>query len=268
MKLSISNIAWPAKYDEEMFGFLSENDFDGLEIAPTRIVPNAPYDDLSEAKRFANRLEEEYGIAISSMQSIWFGIAESIFGSDNDRERLVTYTKKAVNFACVVNCPNLVLGCPKNRAVPAGTAPEKYLPIAYDFFNQIGDNAAAYGTCIAIEPNPPIYNTNFINTTVEAFEICKTLKNKGIKVNFDIGTFIYNNESIDILKNNIDLINHVHVSEPYLIPVEKRTLHNELINELRSVGYNKFLSIEMNNPDNIDLVKKTISYIKEIKYDI
>ncbi|MCL1973039.1 MAG: sugar phosphate isomerase/epimerase [Endomicrobia bacterium] len=264
MKFSVSNIAWSAEYDEEMYGFLSCNGFSGLEIAPTRIFPHAPYDNLTEAERFARKLKKNYGLAISSMQSIWFGIAESVFGSNADRQKLTDYTKKAVDFARVVNCPNIVFGCPKNRAVPSDMPPDNYLPVAYDFFNKIGNYASANGTCIAVEPNPTIYNTNFINTTSEAFEMCRKLGNPGIKVNVDVGTIIYNNENIGILKDNIDLINHIHISEPYLAPIENRALHCELRNVLQNLNYDKFLSVEMGNPNDIDLVKKAVIYIKEL----
>lgn len=264
MNLSISNIAWSPEYDEEMYGFLSANGFCGLEIAPTRISLQAPYDKLAEAGEFSSRLKKIYNIRISSMQSIWYGITESIFGSDYDRQKLIDYTQKAVDFANAVACTNLVFGCPKNRAIPSDAVSDNYLTIAYDFFNKIGKYAAGYGICISIEPNPPIYNTNFINTTIQAFDICKKLGNPGIKVNIDLGTIIHNSESLEILKDKINLINHIHISEPYLVPIEKRTLHHELINELRNLNYDKFISIEMSNPNNIDLVKEVILYVKEL----
>jgi len=263
MKLSISNIAWTMEHDKKMYKFLSNNGFSGLEIAPTRIFPINPYDNLKDAKNFANRLKKTYGMMISSIQSIWYGITESIFDSNESRHKLIEYTKKAVNFACTLDCSNLVFGCPKNRAVPPHIVPDIYLPIAYDFFSRIGKYAADREVCISIEPNPPIYNTNFINTTSEAFDICKKLNNLGIKVNVDLGAIIYNSENIKILKDNISLINHIHISEPYLVPIKKRAIHHELINELRNLNYDKFISIEMNSFNNIDLVKNAILYIKE-----
>jgi len=263
MKLSVSNIAWSAVYDEEMYKFLSDNNFKGLEIAPTRIFPDSPYDNLARAKIFAHNLKEEYGLGICSVQSVWFGVSELIFGSGAERQKLADYTKKAVNFAREINCANLVFGCPRNRAVPPGMILESCLPVAYDFFNLIGNYAADCGTSIAIEPNPPIYNTNFINSTAEALDFCKKLNNPGIKINADLGAVIYNKENINILKDNIDLINHVHISEPYLAPLEKRELHAEL----KDLNYDKYLSVEMADINDIEAVKNIILYIKEI-YDI
>ena len=99
MKLSISNIAWSENEDEQVYALMQKYGFTGLEIAPTRIFPSEPYGDLKRVKEWAGKLESEYGFSIPSMQSIWFGRQEKIFGSSKEREILSDYTKKAVDFA-------------------------------------------------------------------------------------------------------------------------------------------------------------------------
>ena len=94
--------------------------YDGLEIAPTRIFPEAPYERLEEAGNWAAALQEQHGFVVPSMQSIWFGRQEKLFGTAEERRILLEYTKKAVDFAEAVGCRNLVFGCPRNRAVPEG----------------------------------------------------------------------------------------------------------------------------------------------------
>ena len=59
MKLSISNIAWAKEHDQRMHSFLKESNFSGLEIAPTRIFEENPYDKLNEAKQLVDELKEE-----------------------------------------------------------------------------------------------------------------------------------------------------------------------------------------------------------------
>ena len=49
MKLSISNIAWEKELDQEMYEYLSQICYDAIEIAPTRIFEETPYDKLKEA---------------------------------------------------------------------------------------------------------------------------------------------------------------------------------------------------------------------------
>jgi len=264
MELSISNIAWSADDDSEIYEYLSRNGYTGLEIAPTRVFPNAPYECSHDAKRFADMLLEKYNLRISSMQSIWYGKSESLFASESDRQILVEYTKKAIDFAHTIGCGNLVFGCPKNRIIPDTMSLDKVSPIAYEFFSQIGDYATDNGTCIAIEANPPIYNTNFINTTTQALQLCKTLKNPGIKVNIDIGTMIYYSENIQLVMDNIELVNHVHISEPHLAYIEKRPIHYELIRMLADMNYEKYVSVEMSNINDIERVKGVACYINEL----
>ncbi len=256
MKLSISNIAWQSENDGEMYEFLQKSGFSGLEIAPTRIYPERPYDRTADIKRFAQELFEGYGLKISSMQSIWYGMTQSIFGSESDRSKLTDYTKKAVDFAQAAGCANLVFGCPKNRVIPD----ESFIPTALEFFANLGDYASSAGVCIALEANPPIYNTNFMNTTDEAFDICRRTKSRGVGVNVDLGTIIYNGESLDSVRKNIELVNHIHISEPHLAPIERRDIHKEL----KTLDYDKFVSIEMGNKNDIDMVKSAVKYISEV----
>lgn len=259
MKLSISNIAWAAESDTEMYSFLQESGFNGLEIAPTRIYPEAPYDKLSEAKDWAALLKENHGMVIPSMQSIWYGHTEKIFGDKKDRQILIDYTKKAVDFAEAIGCGNLVFGNPKNRDAEDVSS---IMPIATDFFKEIGDYAAEHNTVIALEPNPTIYNTRFMNYTEQAVEMAYKTASEGIKVNVDLGTIIYNEEDINYLKQIPEYINHVHISEPGLNLIEARDLHNKLFGVLNDIAYARFVSIEMGNKGDLQKVMDICNYVK------
>ena len=265
MNLSISNIAWPPEYDEEVYRYMSNLGLSGLEIAPTRIFPESPYSHLKEAKQFSESIMRDYGLGLSSMQSIWYGMTESIFGVSSERKILLDYTKKAIDFAREMNCPNVVFGCPKNRNIPDHLDKEACLPIAVEFFDSIGDYAVRSNTHFSLEANPPIYGTNFLNTTVDAFEMCRKVNHPGVRVNVDLGTMIYNNETIDILDDSIELVNHVHISEPYLKIIQKRSLHMKLLQKLKKLKYEKYISIEMGSLSDIEEVKNTIDYIVELK---
>lgn len=261
MKLSISNIAWDVVYDNEMYQFLSENGINGLEIAPTRIFTNNPYDQLSEAKLWSEELKKNHNLVIPSMQSIWFGHSELIFGSKEERNILIEYTKKAILFADAIGCKNLVFGNPRNRDTDNI---EGNMPIAIDFFKEIGDFAFEHNTYIALEPNPTIYNTRFMNRTEDAVEMANKSNSKGIKVNADLGAMLYNNEDINYLKQITDYVNHIHISEPGLKLIENRTeLHLQLLEICKEYYKDKFVSIEMGKQD-IEYVKSTLLYLKKL----
>lgn len=238
---------------------MNQMGFKGLEIAPTKILPRDPYDNIPQIQEWAKRLHDQYQFAISSMQSIWFGRTERIFRNAQDRQALIDYTQKAIDFAAAIQCRNLVFGNPKNRSLQSsgdyGTAIE--------FFKTIGDYAASKGTAIGMEANPPIYNTNFINTTQSALELISKVDSNGFRLNLDVGAMIANKESVDVLKDSVNMINHVHISEPFLNPIEKRSLHKELALLLKENGYNGFVSIEMKNAHDLNRTKRIMLYIKE-----
>jgi len=261
MKLSISNIAWSAEQDEEMYTFLQEVGFKGLEIAPTRIFTESPYDHLLQAKEWSTSLFDEFQLIISSMQSIWYGHSEKVFGSADERRTLIAYTQKAIDFAEAISCKNLVFGCPRNRDTADA---QNILPIAIDFFREIGDYASNHHTVIALEANPTIYKTRFLNFTEQAADFADKVSSPGIKINVDLGTIIYNKEDINFLKQIPEFINHVHISEPGLNPIEKRNLHEQLFEILQDINYDKFISIEMGNRGDLAMIKDIVKHIRTI----
>lgn len=264
MRLSISNIAWDASCDTQIYKWMTELGYTGLEIAPTRIFPNNPYGHLNEAAIWAKKLKTEYRLSISSMQSIWYGRQEKVFGSKEDRKVLADYTKRAIDFAEVIGCKNLVFGCPRNRATPEDMTANEAMNIAVDFFRELGEYAHKHNTVIAVEANPPIYNTNFINTTAEALGLVKQVNSQGFLVNLDVGTMIHNEESVSLLKPYIPYINHIHISEPGLKPLQKHNLHTELISLLKYKQYDRFVSIEMGGQDSRKTIQTALLYLEEL----
>ena len=266
MNLSISNIAWSAEYDNAMYHYLKISGYKGLEIAPTRIFPSDPYSHISEARDWADRLKEEYGLVISSMQSIWYGRTERVFGDDSDRRALIEYSRKACEFASAIGCSNLVFGSPRNRDTDNM---EHDYPIAIDFFRKLSDVAQDYGTVVAMEPNPTIYKTRFVNTTLEAIELIEKVNSDGFKLNFDLGTVIYNDEDLHCLSEFPEYVHHIHISEPYLSLIDKN--HKHLHRALLSFGrehQNVFISIEMGMQNELANVQNTINYLKELTDEI
>ncbi len=260
MNLSISNIAWSEENDKYVYELMKTKGFSGLEIAPTRIFPENPYDRCDEAKQWADELQMKQGFKVSSMQSIWYGRQEKLFGTEAERDTLLEYTKRAIEFAEAVGCGNLVFGCPRNRSIPEGADEQ----IAIDFFKEIGDYAAAHGTVVSMEANPPIYNTNYINGTPEALELIEKVDSAGFKLNLDVGTMIENNEEVSVLSEKEHLINHVHISEPGLKPIENRLIHKKLCEVLKNTGCEGFVSIEVGKQENLDELEMMMKYVEEI----
>lgn len=260
MRLSISNIGWAEENDAAVYGLMKKYGFQGLEIAPTRIFPERPYDMNSEAETWSKQLKSEYGFCVPSMQSIWYGRQEKIFSTDEERRILLDYTKKAIDFAAAIGCKNLVFGCPGNRNLPDGA--DESLAVA--FFHELGDYAYSKGTVIGMEANPPIYNTNFINDTESALNLIEKVDSKGFLLNLDLGTILQNEEDVSGLVGKVNRINHVHISEPGLKPIEERPIHRELKTLLEKENYDRFISIEMGKVDDLAILEEKMNYVRGI----
>lgn len=259
MKTTISNIAWQKEFDTAMYSFLQQNNIHGIEIAPTRIFEENPYSDLEKVQVFKGSLQQDFHLKVVSMQSICFGRNEAIFQSIEERTTLQKYIEKAIDFAAELNCNNLVFGSPKNRIIG-----ENQMPLAITYFKELGNYAYSKNTVVAFEPNPVIYGTNFINTTAQSFELIKQCNSPGLKVNFDLGTFIYNNEDLATVDKNIEFINHVHISEPYLEKIKVTSLHSELADVLRKNNFSQYISIEMKQGMEISEIQDLILQIQDV----
>ena len=261
MRLAASNIAWPADEDGAIYRKMQELGYKGLEIAPTRLFEENPYAAChrQEVKEFHRNLVRTYGLSIVSMQSIWYGRQEEIFGVKEERETLLAYTKQAIDFAASVECPNLVFGSPKNRV-----RENRDLAIAYEFFRAVGDYAQAHGVVVALEPNPAIYQTDFLTHTAETIAFAKEVGSKGIGVNLDLGTMLANEEDISICQDQIQWIHHVHISEPYLNPIEEQPLHEQVRDFLLKESYLGFVSLEMKRSERCGELRRCLALLAHI----
>ena len=59
-------------------------------------------------------------------------------------------------------------------------------------------------------------------------------------------------------------INHVHISQPFLKPVDNEYLLKKLFKELKKIKYNGWVSIEMKKQD-FNNYKKIFNSIKKVK---
>lgn len=275
MKMSVSNIAWPASKDPQMYDFLEAHEVKGLEIAPTRVLGSDPYSNLGSASSWASSLFERYGLVVSSIQSIWYGRNENIFNSKYDRQALLDYTKQAIRFAKTIRCKNIVFGCPKARNVPEGIPMQMALGIALEFFDELGDYAHQNDVVVAIEANPPMYGTNFLNTTKSVIDFLKDLGNAGCRLNLDLGAIIDEfslEDDVDcvpdafgaLVHDAVPYTHHVHLSEPGLKPLRHYDLCRALITCLDEYGYDSFVSIEMKESDDFEGLKECIESVRTL----
>ena len=84
-----------------------------------------------------------------------------------------------------------------------------------------------------------------------------------MSVNLDLSTVLAQGEHLQNFIDDMQYVSHVHISEPGLVPIERRPEHKELALLLGAVGYRGFVSVEMAHTD-VDTIRRTMDYIAEV----
>lgn len=263
MKFSISNIAWPIEWDNDVFNALQELGFHAIEIAPKRTISSG-YNSTNEEILEWNKFYSKYFDEVSSMQSLLFKVETQIFEFEENMFNILKILEQGLEFASKLNVKNIVFGSPTIRNVHNDMEKNR----SKIFFSQLSKLAERFRINVALEPNPEIYNTNFLNTTFEAIEYVKMLNIFNLGINLDFGTILANNESIEAIltQENISYIKHVHISQPFLVKIDfnQHENHLALLRTLRELNYLGYVSIEMKSVCSFDEIIEVLKYIKAI----
>lgn len=247
MNTSISNIAWDIKYDNEISKILRNKKINGIEIAPTKVLEEPTRASIEEIKNYRNFWSNK-GIKIVAIQSVLYGHPElTIFDNERVRNETLSYLVSMIKVASDLGAKIIVFGSPKNRNISLIKMSRAW-EIARNFFYKIGEEAKNYGINFCIEPNPPEYETNFINNTKEAVSFVKKVNHPNFRLHLDLSTLTLNKENYsESIKLGADFLSHFHISEPFLKPVNKKNLnkYKSIIKALKDINYKGWVSIEM-----------------------
>jgi D-psicose/D-tagatose/L-ribulose 3-epimerase len=266
MKISISNIAWDVSDDEMIANILNKNNINSIDIAPGKYFGdpiNTSEYDIKQVRDWWN----SKGIEINGLQALLFGTnGLNLFGSMRVRQSMLLHLESICRIASGLGAKHLVFGSPKNRD-RKGLTEREVLEISIPFFKELGNIALEHSVEICIEPNPPIYGSNFITTSKDAALFVEKLGHSNIKMQLDTGTVIINNEDLEsILIEHSHLIGHIHISEPNLIAYGQ----DKAISKCHGVNIKKYLqnhtvTIEMVKVPEDSNYKEVVSAIKTTK---
>lgn len=245
MKLAVSNIAWRASEDAEVAELLRREGVRGVELAPT-LWREHPLEASPSEVQSLRRWWEDRGMSIVSLQSLLFGRPElQLFGDDASRAAMLDHLRRTADFAATIGARALVFGSPQNRR--RGDVPQQdALNIAAAFLRAMGEYAYDRGVAFCVEANPPDYGCDFITTTAEAVELCRTVRHPGVRVNGDLGGMTLAREGIEqSIAVAAPLLGHFHASEPQLAETGSAADHANAGAALRAAGYEGWISIEM-----------------------
>lgn len=166
MKIAVSNIAWQLAEEEAIALIMQTLEIKGVEIATTKlwVSPSvAIKNDIEDYKHFW----QSRNIEIVAMQALLFGRPDlTIFDTNQTRQETFKYLVETIELGSKLGAKVLVFGAPKNRKF-GSLQKEQIEEIAIDFFHEIGEVAAELGISFCIEPNPQVYDCDFLPILVK-----------------------------------------------------------------------------------------------------
>jgi sugar phosphate isomerase/epimerase len=267
MKIAISNIAWERHDDPSVLKTLRDYGVSGIEVAPTRIWPY--WEDASQksAEMHRKRMADE-GFEIPAMQAILFGMPELQLFDIQSHKAFFEHMKLVADIAAGLGAEILVLGAPKNRKrgqISMTLAMEK----AKEFLYKAGEICFERGCCIGLEHNPIEYGCDFITNPADARELVDSISHPGVQLHLDsAGIHMCGGDIGTVIKGVVPFV-HYHVSEPMLEPIVGGIVdHKKAFFALNEIDYSRFISVEMKQPKEFELVKSTLTRLKEIMGEI
>lgn len=246
MKLSVSNIAWPAELDDEVAARLRALGVEGVEIAPTKAWPQPIAASRAEREAYRRRWQAR-GLPIVAAQALLFGHDElRLFADEETRRRCQDYLVAMIELGADLGCEALVFGSPRNRQRGA-LAAESSWAIALDFFGALALAAERAGTVLVLEANPTEYGADFITSATEALALVRELDRPGLRLHLDTACMTLAGDPIEeTIAEAGALLRHFHISEPMLGPIGTgQVAHARFATALRRVGYPHWISVEM-----------------------
>lgn len=278
MRISISNIAWDPKEDEEIAKLLQLENVDAIDIAPGKYFSN-PATATDEQILAVKNWWGERGISIIGMQSLLFGTTGlNLFGNQDSQNSMLNHLNGICRIGSLVGAKLLVFGSPKNRN-RENLNDDEAKEISINFFRALGNIAQNHGVIICLEPNPAIYGSNFMLDSKETFEVVNMVNHNSIKMQLDTGAISINKENIEaLLTPQLKLqIGHIHISEPNLVALNDSnvTNHQLLGRVLQKEMTSRIATIEMLTSDQgsrLQTIQKALNiaktYYKGVSNDI
>ena len=265
-KLCVSNISNNKLSNSQYYSILKYYGIQYIEIAPTKFYDwNIFFTGNDSNENIKNIITEAnaFDLNIYSFQSITFTINNNIF--DKDNSDLLIHCKKVIDLACSIGVKNLVFGCPRNRKIIIDDTNQnnnQNQNIFINFMTVLGNYINDRDLIISLENNSKQYNCNFLNTIDEIGDITFKINHPKIKMMVDIGNCLMENDTIENMIKYKNIINHIHISTPFMKPFNNVFYNNNIYNDydnyyknfiniLNIINYDKIISLEfLNNDEN------------------
>jgi sugar phosphate isomerase/epimerase len=232
-QMAVSNIAWKPEQFRDVDKILKRYDINQIEMAFTTLRSWADWDD-----EFISEVRKNHYI-YPSCQSILYDTGIEIF---KEQSRFIEHYKSVLELCSKLGISRIVFGSPTGRHIYSSTEAERV-----SLFRHLGDESSAYGVTLCIEPNSSKYGCTWLTNLEETFGFVRIVGHPNIKINFDFGNYIMENDSTTITTEIVSHIRNVQISSPFLGSIDS-SLYDPYVaiwRALVTAGYDGGISLEM-----------------------
>ncbi len=262
MKFAISNIAWEEHADPKVLSLLKRYNIEGIEVAPTKIWHDWQGANFEEASSYKDMMSSK-GFVLPALQAILFGKPELQVFDRSSHDKFIEHFKMLSEIAAGFECKTLVFGSPKNRKRNSLSYSES-IDIAIELFYKIGETLKGSGAVLGIEANPVEYSCDFLTNLRDVKEFTDKVDSLYIQPHVDsAAVYMCSGEIKEELKM-VGNFCHFHISEPMLAPLSEGVVdHKNSLIALRDIGYDKWISIEMKQPETPNALEESLQLISK-----
>jgi D-psicose/D-tagatose/L-ribulose 3-epimerase len=261
MNLAISNIAWGEKFDEEIISFLSKIGCAGLELAPDLL----PW--LSNSNQIKDKLKicNDYSIRIIGLHSLLFEHKELNISNRAHWGKIFDKLKRHAEICNILQGDFLLFGSGQSRICNDRYSKQDNFNIAKEFFINLSLLLEKNKIDILIEALPG--ENIIINNHYDAIKLLDQCNCDNLKLQCEIRTLWNNATPPELILKMKKRLQHIHTGGNNLsfIANDDCIKHSEYAKCIKSINYDKYITLEMvrtENFPNYKKIKNSIDYAK------
>ena len=193
-----------------------------------------------------------------------------IAGKNYDLGKATAYAQGLSKRAAELGVENIGIGSPFSRTLPAGFPAHVARMQALDFFKATTEEFSKHGIVVCIEALATCY-CNFINTVDSAVEFAKAVDLEACKIVLDFYNMEHMQEADIRLDAYKSYIYHAHISDDagsptkrYFLDPQKTNLHMDRMQELKRIGYNRKISLEIDLAVDAHKAQASLSIMRSV----
>lgn len=245
----------------------AEIGFEGIEVAPYTLAPDVRQIERGERARM-REAAESYGLEICGLH--WLLVSPPGLHLAHPelavRERTVDYIGELAKLCADLGGKVMVLGSPRQRSTLPGQSREEAWALLRESLKRACRYGEDCGVIIALEPLAR-HLTDMINTVGEALRMVEEVGSPALRINLDVYSMTDEGRPYgEIIREAGQLLAHFHANDTNgLAPGMGSADYHEILNALKSIGYEGWLSMEVLMPveDPVEVARRGLQCLRE-----